>query len=216
MKTWKHFTLIELLVVIAIIAILAAMLLPALSRARHSSKKTVCASQLKQIGLGYHMYAGDHDSQYPTPIQLGKWPFGDVGDTATGPIRGMVLLSGEKYLPVEDGSLFYCPLSFFRTDRYWLPTRWDRTFTSYSAWAAYRNPHITPAQQEDFADDATDDPDTMIASDNCINNLSTFRWFNHQLGVPEDGNFLLNDGSVNSRRFSEIWLRYTHVVDFYW
>lgn len=65
----RGFTLIELLVVIAIIAILAALLLPALGRAKEQARGAQCVSNLKQIGLGLKLFAEDHNALYPWHTQ---------------------------------------------------------------------------------------------------------------------------------------------------
>ena len=69
----KRFTLIELLVVIAIIAILAAMLLPALSAARERAKSSNCVSRLKNLGVAVQLYADDFDSYIPGSTLTGTY-----------------------------------------------------------------------------------------------------------------------------------------------
>ena len=111
----KQFTLIELLIVIAIIAILAAMLLPALQSARRTAKMAQCTSNCKQFAQSNHLYAASYNA-YVTPIAWGDgvniWPailWNQIGGAAEMPYSNYTSGSDKWANAVKTTHLFECP-----------------------------------------------------------------------------------------------------------
>jgi prepilin-type N-terminal cleavage/methylation domain-containing protein len=105
MNARRAFTLIELLVVIAIVGILAALLLPALGRAKAQAKRAACLSNVKQINVGTLMYAHDNADLFPILPTPNPYPNGE-GFFFKELMKKYVGLSGP---PTNGDRLFTCP-----------------------------------------------------------------------------------------------------------
>lgn len=123
MKNWHGFTLIELLVVIAIVATLAALLMPALGKAREAGRRVHCMNNLRQHGIAWYLYLDDHNQFFPAsrmPTDAGN--DGGIGCFFGGKQGAAAPFSSypanvrpiNKYLDIADDTspnveLFHCP-----------------------------------------------------------------------------------------------------------
>ncbi len=168
----RGFTLIELLVVIAIIAILASILFPVFARAREQARKAACASNLKQIGLAFLMYAQDYDEALP-PFSQGTGPQGCLGYAGADGPRWADMI----FPYVKNSHVFDCPsgtqrMAVFSGGQCFDITKYSYGYNSASSAAAdygvagralaeIAQPSTTIMNAEDGRQDSGADPESI-------------------------------------------------------
>ena len=176
------FTLIELLVVIAIIAILAALLLPALAGAKQRARITQCISNLRQVGLGMRMYADDANGLLPESGETIGWGQIDPNTHVASWMEQMI-----SYL--QNTNTYHCPAD--------LKSSWSYFNGARAAYIAMNNNRASVDTKQilytsafvaagDTIDFSPDDADKDDYTQNCVggtaNGTPAFAWQTHNQG----------------------------------
>jgi len=218
------FTLIELLVVIAIIAILAALLLPALSRAKQKAIRILCTSNLKQWGVAVTMYGNDNGERFPKNVYSdGASGFAWIGKSLNLSFFPNYLYAnraGGSGAPERDKrDVIYCP-----TDEWHRIVEVDASVVNLIGYQFLPGREKDPLAWPDYNDQGLGEwvyrtklggpyrkAPVMIDKMQALNSgwyandgVRTAPTANHRdnNGVPMGGNFLYEDGSVLWRKFS--------------
>jgi len=192
-------------VVVAIIAILAALLLPALSRAKENSRRSVCMSNLRQIGLAALAYAEDNGDNLPLG-HTSNYPYGAncAGQVGWPGIKGIVfLLPYVGTAAVNDieaeksyARLFFCPSSPIKFELHWVGFgARSSSYAQYVSWSS-GYPPISDGAYVNSPSTLRDKSGWLMWSDLASNNTAILANHRDRSSQPEGANGVFLDGHV--------------------